>query len=197
LSILEVIGLQLQNKFIYSIYISVAQRYFVFLPQFVTLNIKPNTLFINQLVETNLSEVKPFINAYRKQLLSVWERSVLASHDFLAQKDFALISAMMNEVDFNAFGVYCLMSKNEMIGFIGVDGEKIEMLFVDPKYFGKGYGRKLMNFAINVLDARLVDVNEQNKIALAFYQNMGFKVIERTAKDGQGMDYPLLKMKLQ
>lgn len=147
-------------------------------------------------METNHLELKPFINGYRNQLLAVWEESVLASHNFLAPKDFEEIKELMKGVDFNNFGVYCLMSSNNMAGFIGVEGEKIEMLFIHPHYFGQGLGRKLMNFAINVLDATLVDVNEQNVNALAFYQNIGFEVCARTEKDGLGMDYPLLKMKL-
>lgn len=149
-----------------------------------------------QPIETDDLEIKPFINTYRNQLLTVWEKSVLASHDFLDRRDFEVISKLMSGVDFNNFGVYCLMSKNLMVGFIGVEGDKIEMLFIDPNYFGNGCGRKLMDFAIDVLDAKLVDVNEQNSSALEFYRSMGFEVFKRTEKDGQGMNYPLLKMKL-
>lgn len=151
---------------------------------------------LSRLMETDNFKIKPFVQAYRNQLLTVWERSVLASHDFLDRKDFGEISQLMSGVDFDNFGVYCLMTRSTMAGFIGVDGEKIEMLFIDPTYFGQGYGRKLIDFAISVLEAKHVDVNEQNIAALAFYRNMGFEVFERTEKDELGMNYPLLKMKL-
>ena len=70
------------------------------------------------------------------------------------------------------------------------------MLFLDPDYFGQGLGKILMNYAINELSVDKVDVNEQNINAVNFYQRLGFKTYERTDKDDQGKDYPLLRMKL-
>lgn len=70
------------------------------------------------------------------------------------------------------------------------------MLFLDPKYFGQGLGRKLLNYAVQKLQANKVDANEQNVKARKFYQKFGFKTIGRTEKDEQGKNYPLLKMKL-
>lgn len=61
---------------------------------------------------------------------------------------------------------------------------------------GQGLGKKLMNFAISELKAFKVDVNEQNKNAVRFYEGMGFKTYERTDLDDQGNPYPLLRMKL-
>jgi putative acetyltransferase len=70
------------------------------------------------------------------------------------------------------------------------------MLFVDPEYIGQGLGRKLLLFAINELKADKLDVNEQNTKALKFYQHFGCETVERTDKDDQGRNYPLLRMKL-
>lgn len=83
-----------------------------------------------------------------------------------------------------------------MTGFIGVADHKVEMLFIDPDFFGKGMGKQLMTFAIAVLHADKVDVNEDNTEAVGFYKHLGFEVYERTEKDDQGNDYPLLKMRL-
>ena len=83
------------------------------------------------------------------------------------------------------------------MGFIGVADEKVEMLFLDPKYFGNGIGKKLLSFAVDELNADKVDVNEQNTKALKFYQKFGFEIVERTDKDDQGRSYPLLRMKLK
>jgi putative acetyltransferase len=93
--------------------------------------------------------------------------------------------------------VFCLTEDDLVIGFIGVADKKIEMLFLDPKYFGQGLGKMLMNFAISELAADKVDVNEQNIKAVNFYKKFGFEIIERTEKDDQGRNYPLLRMKLK
>ncbi len=141
-------------------------------------------------------EIKAYCDDYRYQLLAVWEHSVLATHDFLKPSDFEEIKAMVATINFHDFEVFCLISGGMVLGFIGVADQKIEMLFLDPKYFGKGLGKKLLHFAVTALEANKLDVNEQNAKALGFYQKFGFDVFERTDKDDQGKDYPLLRMKL-
>ena len=60
----------------------------------------------------------------------------------------------------------------------------------------RGHGKRLMAFALEELHCNLVDVNEQNSAAVKFYRQLGFVPYERTEKDDQGKDYPLLRMKL-
>jgi len=62
---------------------------------------------------------------------------------------------------------------------------------------GRGLGKSLVHFAIRHLHIDKVDVNEQNTPALQFYLKMGFTPFERTETDGQGLPYPLLRMKLR
>lgn len=81
-----------------------------------------------------------------------------------------------------------------MAGFISVAEKQVEMLFLLPEYFGRGLGKKLMNYAITKLHIDKVDVNEQNNAAVSFYKRLGFTVYQRTEKDGMGMEYPILKM---
>jgi putative acetyltransferase len=142
-------------------------------------------------------EIKAYDQKYKQQILTVWEQSVLATHDFLTPDDFTQIKELVQTINFNHFQVYCLAEDDFIIGFIGVADKKIEMLFLDPKYFGQGFGKMLMSFAISELAADKVDVNEQNIKAVNFYKKSGFEIIERTEKDDQGRDYPLLKMKLK
>lgn len=70
------------------------------------------------------------------------------------------------------------------------------MLFLHPAFFGQRLGVKLLSFAVDQLNANKLDVNEQNSKAVNFYQQFGFEIYERTEKDEQGRDYPLLRMKL-
>lgn len=141
--------------------------------------------------------IKPYEEKFREQILSVWERSVLVSHDFLSPADFISIKEIVHTIDFRAFDVYCLTQEYKVLGFLGVAEKKVEMLFLDPIYFGQGLGKKLMDFALLELKADKVDVNEQNSNAVNFYKKLGFEIYERTEKDDQGKDYPLLRMKLQ
>lgn len=83
------------------------------------------------------------------------------------------------------------------VGFLGVEGDMIEMLFVSPELFGAGVGRRLLNYATKTLGARRLDVNEGNSGARGFYEHMGFAVVGRSEIDGQGRPFPLLHMELQ
>jgi putative acetyltransferase len=148
-------------------------------------------------MQTDKFEIKAYDQKYKLQILAVWEESVLATHDFLTPADFIGIKEVVQTINFGYFQVYCLLEDDLVIGFIGVADKKIEMLFLDPKNFGKGLGTILMNFALKELAADKVDVNEQNIRAVNFYKKSGFEIVERTERDDQGKNYPLLRMKLK
>jgi len=145
-------------------------------------------------METKEFSIKPYSEKYQEQILTIWEKSVLATQDFLTSTDFKEIKELVGNINFNDFQVFCLTKENLVLGFIGVADKKVEMLFLSPEYFGQGYGHKLLTFAIEKLSATKLDVNEQNTKALKFYQKFGFETYERTEKDEQGRDYPLLRM---
>lgn len=147
-------------------------------------------------MQTDNFDINPYTDIYRQQVLTIWEKSVLATHDFLTSTDFEEIKELVSNINFNDFQVFCLIKENLILGFIGVANKKVEMLFLDPKYFGQGLGQKLLNFAVKELNADKLDVNEQNEKALKFYQKFGFETFERTNKDDQGRNYPLLRMRL-
>ena len=79
---------------------------------------------------------------------------------------------------------------------MGVDGDKLEMLFVTDSRRGTGIGRTLLIFGIENLGVRQLTVNEQNPQARDFYEHMGFEIFDRTDIDEQGNPYPLLYMRL-
>ena len=70
------------------------------------------------------------------------------------------------------------------------------MLFVAKDYIGKGVGRQLMEWAVGVRHATMIDVNEQNEHAAAVYGHWGFEVYERAETDDQGNPFPILRMRL-
>ena len=69
---------------------------------------------------------------------------------------------------------------------MGLSDELIEMLFVRPDQQGKGYGKRLMEYAVHQKHIHKVDVNEQNGQACRFYQHMGFQVAGRDETDPTG-----------
>ena len=132
------------------------------------------------------------------RVVDVWEASVRATHDFLTEADIQFFKPL---VQLGLPHVEHLLAMRDrdglVVGFIGVVGHKIEMLFIDPAWRGQGIGRRLLTHAVEVLGATLLDVNEQNPQALGFYERMGFEVFARTERDGSGKPFPLLLMRLR
>ena len=131
------------------------------------------------------------------QLLEVWERSVRATHLFLSADEVAEIKPYvpqaLREIPHL---VAAWRADGAPAGFLGVDGRKLEMLFLAPEERGKGLGRKLVQYGMERFDIREVTVNEQNPQARGFYERMGFCVCQRSELDEQGRPYPILTMRL-
>lgn len=133
---------------------------------------------------------------YRK-LLEIWEASVRATHDFLAEDDLQELKPLILHQYLDSVDLRCAKNDHgEIFGFCGVHNGKIEMLFIAPAARGKGIGALLAAYAVKSVGAIKVDVNEQNDQALGFYRHMGFSVIGRSPVDGQGKPYPLLHLAL-
>lgn len=129
-------------------------------------------------------------------LTVLWEESVRATHHFLTEEDIQALVPFVRK-GLSGIGTLVVAEDNHLpVAFMGIDADKIEMLFVAPGSFGKGIGRKLAELGIARFGVWYVDVNEQNPQAAGFYRRLGFEVFERTELDGQGNPFPILKMKL-
>ena len=97
-------------------------------------------------------------------LTDLWERSVRATHDFLAPKDIAFFRRMVREEALPGVEELHVIrdEKNGFAAFAGVEAGKLEMLFVAPEKRGRGLGRELVEYLVARRDVRRVDVNEQN-----------------------------------
>ena len=79
--------------------------------------------------------------------------------------------------------------KNNLIGFMGIENTKLEMLFIKDSERGKGIGKKLLQYGIEKYNINELTINEQNPNAQGFYEHMGFKTYKRTELDEQGNYY--------
>ncbi|MFC3032656.1 GNAT family N-acetyltransferase [Pseudoalteromonas fenneropenaei] len=132
-----------------------------------------------------------------QELLAVWEDSVRATHDFISEADIAYFKPIIINEAFPHVTLWCIENAlSQIVGFIGVAGQKVEMLFVLSAYRGKGIGRELLNYAKAHAAVTLVDVNEQNPQAVGFYQAQGFEVYDRSPLDDMGKPFPILRMRL-
>lgn len=132
-----------------------------------------------------------------EQLTKVWEESVKATHLFLTDNEIENIRYYLPQA---LKSVSCLIIEEDENGipvaFMGIEKQKLEMLFISAQEMGKGLGTSLLRYAIDNYNINKLYVNEQNPNAREFYEYMGFKVYERSDIDEQGNPYPILYMKL-
>jgi len=129
-------------------------------------------------------------------MYEVWHASVLATHDFLAESDFAEICVLVRRDYLPRHGfTVAVDERDRVIGFLKVDGNEIESLFIAPAFRGQGLGRRFLVHAASQADRLEVDVNAQNSQAVGFYEAVGFRVISSMPVDRDGRPYPLLRMR--
>ncbi|CCZ63465.1 GNAT family N-acetyltransferase [Hungatella hathewayi] len=130
-------------------------------------------------------------------LTGIWRRSVKETHLFLNDQEIRKIEAYVPEALLEVpVLIIAVNAENEPAAFMGADGGRLEMLFIEPEERGKGLGGRLLAYGIEKLGIRELCVNEQNPQAKGFYEHMGFTCYKRTDTDEQGNPYPLLYMRL-
>ena len=127
--------------------------------------------------------------------LQIWRDAVDATHGFLTPEHRAEIDVMVAEQFLpNAELWLATDDDDRAVGFLVMEGEMIDALFVDPRVHGQGYGTRLLDKALEMAPNATVDASEQATNALPFYLRRGFRVVGRSETDPQGRPYPLIHL---
>ena len=141
-------------------------------------------------------KIRPGTPADVPRALSIWRNAVDATHGFLTPEDRAGIDVMVAEQFLPHVALVLVEDAAEQVqGFLVMDGEMIDALFVDPAVHGLGFGTALLEHALTLAPQALVDASEQADNALPFYEARGFLRIGRSETDPQGRPYPLIHLR--
>lgn len=130
------------------------------------------------------------------ELVELWDGSVAATHDFLSARERQQLRLVVKEGMYQIETLLVCYQGDKAIGFAGIDGDKLEMLFIGRDYLRQGAGWFLLQKAIKRYGVRRVNVNEANPGAFEFYKKAGFVPIGRSELDEQGRNFPLLHLEL-
>lgn len=136
----------------------------------------------------------------RELLLGIWLRSVRATHTFLTETDIAFYYPLVRGALASDLEIWAIYPGGPLpAGFMALDSAsspvKLEALFIDPACARQGLGTRLVRHAQALKGSLILDVNEQNPNALAFYRRLGFIQTGRSPKDGTNKPFPLIHMR--
>lgn len=141
--------------------------------------------------------IRQATNADHPLLLNIWQRSVRATHHFLQESDIQELLPQLRDNYLPAVELWVAVdTEDSPLGFIGLNENHVEVLFIEPDLRGKGIGRALLDHARSSRQQMSVDVNEQNPEAVGFYLHYGFVQTGRSPLDGEGRPFPLLHLSL-
>ena len=114
-------------------------------------------------MQKEITEITDRTPRLMDQLLEVWERSVRATHLFLSADEVAEIKPYVPQALRQVpHLVVAWRGDGRPAGFMGIDGQKLEMVFLAPEEQGHGLGKELFQYGAEHFGIREVTVNEQN-----------------------------------
>ena len=105
----------------------------------------------------------------------IWLETNIKTHDFIIsnywKEHYEIIKDMFLQAE-----IYVYEIEKEIMGFIGLDKEYIEGIFVLDQYQKRGIGKALLNHVKAKKEHLSLNVYQKNLNAILFYQREGFCV---------------------
>lgn len=115
----------------------------------------------------------------------IWLDANVEAHGFIPaeywKNNFPMVKKLLLQAEVY---VYIDEVKNEVSGFIGLNENHIEGIFVKSSARSAGIGKALLNFAKEKKEYLTLNVYQKNARAVKFYEREGFAV-EREGIDGE------------
>ena len=103
----------------------------------------------------------------------IWLETNIKAHVFVASNYWKEHYEMVKDMFLQA-EVYVYEIEKEIMGFIGLDKEYIEGIFVLDQYQKRGIGKALLNHVKAKKEHLSLNVYQKNLNAILFYQKEGF-----------------------
>lgn len=121
------------------------------------------------------------------KIAEIWLDTNLSAHDFIPveywQGNFTAVKEMFPQAE-----VYVFQDeeRGEIQGFIGLNEEHIEGIFVRTQAQGQGIGRNLLDFVKSRKERLSLNVYQKNSGAVRFYQREGFRIADGGTDENTG-----------
>lgn len=110
-------------------------------------------------------------------IMQIWLESNIEVHSFVQENywrgNFEMVKEILPQAEIY---VYENNNTGEICGFIGLDRDYIEGIFVEKSMRSKGIGKQLLDYVKMIKDKMSLKVYQKNNRAISFYQREQFTV---------------------
>jgi len=120
-----------------------------------------------------------------EEIRAIFQVSYAVEAKILKAVDFPPLKRTVSQFVNSNSEFYAFSIINNIAGIIEIDSHDdlthIQSLVVDPKYFRKGIGRKLVQFTLDTYKSKLftVETGTDNEPAIKLYENLGFQELKQ------------------
>ena len=123
---------------------------------------------------------------------AIWLDTNIKAHDFIPasywKSNFKFVKEALPQAE-----VYVYERDQEIQGFIGLNEEYIEGIFVSDAMQSQGIGKMLLNYAKGKRNKLRLKVYQKNTRAISFYQREGFELQHSGLEEATGeKDYEMV-----
>ena len=128
-------------------------------------------------------------------VMQIWKEENIKAHNFIPkeywEEKFNYVKSILPSAE-----IYVYIDKNTIEGFIGINNNYIEGVFIKEINQNKGIGTALLEKVKQLKPKLILNVYEKNKKAIKFYEKNGFKIIkENTDKETNEKEYTMIWVK--
>ena len=109
------------------------------------------------------------------RVADIWLKTNLKAHFFISEQywisNYEFVKEILPQAE-----VYVYEDDKMIQGFIGINDEYIEGIFVSDEMQSQGIGKALLNYAKDKRSKLLLNVYQKNTRAISFYQREGFEI---------------------
>lgn len=121
--------------------------------------------------------IRKFENTDIDAVMQIWQNENIKTHNFIPKEywesNYEYVKKLLPNSE-----IYVYIENDKIEGFIGINEDYIEGIFVNSNYQNKEIGTALLNKAKEAKEELTLNVYEKNRKAIKFYEKNGFKIVK-------------------